>query len=311
MKLMPIKKIGLVLCAIFFLLPVLSIGQPFQSIFANGDGTTEWVYVWGDEFGRHNDTIFVQKDTVVNGITYKKLVQSYYWQATGQLLREDINTGTVWGKTLQYFGHPDDTVERVIIRMDLNVGDTFDISNIRLHPGTYPDSFNVVDRIRYINGLKHIYFKGIYATYNEPYTLIEGVGPNMAILWKYAIKPAHAWSGGFYLLCSYKNGQKTGYENKAYGGTCWQYTKLDKPIDAQGDEITLYPLPARTVVNIESKTGQKIHKIQIINQTGKQIKEVTAPVITSLEIEELPAGYYYLKMCTTDGYLTTKSIIKS
>lgn len=302
------KWIFLILFLSAFFYSLLSTAQPYQSIFASGDGETEWVYVWGDEFGRHNDTVYVNDDTTVNGILYKKAYYSHYWQSLWFLLREDVSTGTVWSKGIRYEGHTDDTVERVCIRMDLNVGDTFDISNIRLHPGTFPDSLKMVDSIRYINGLKHIYFKGIGA-YNEPYTLIEGVGPNMGIFWKYAIKPPNAFSGGFYLLCSYKNGQKTGYENKEYGGTCWQYTNTGKLIDVPVNGIILYPQPATRAVNLNNKTRKEIIKVKIISQMGKQVKEITAPNITSLEIGELPAGYYYLQMYTTDGYLTTKPMI--
>src|SRR5690606_34309961 len=104
---------------------------------------------------------------------------------------------------------------RLAFRFDLNVGDTFDISNHSL-PLSYPDSLNIVDSIQTINGLKYIYFKAHYK--GEPVTIIEGIGSNISILWK------HNSSGIImteqYLLCTYKNGHKTPYINKKYTGKC-------------------------------------------------------------------------------------------
>jgi hypothetical protein len=192
--------------------------------------------------------------------------------------------------------------------MDLNVGDTFDISNIRLFPGTFPDSFNIVDSIKYINNLKHIYFKGIYKQYDEPYTLIEGVGSNMSIFWKYVIQPAIPFSGGYYLLCSYKSGIKTGYENRAFNGICWLYTHAKK-LQNSAANITIFPQPANDFVGINNNTYHKINRIKVISQTGKIVKEITAPEITRLEIGELPTGYYFLTMYTGDGYIINKPMI--
>lgn len=284
--------------------------QPYQSIFGSNDSTTEWVYVWHETFGWNNDTVFVQGDTTINGVTYKKIAQTYYLgDEVWFLLREDVNSGTVWCRSVYSFGQPDDTVDRIMMRMDLNVGDTFDISNIRLLKGSYPDSFNVVDSIRYINGLKHIYFKGVYANYNEPYTLVEGVGPNMGIYWKFAIMPAHSGQGSYYLLCSYKNGQKTGYQNKAFGGTCWQFSNIKEQLGILDNSITFYPQPANVRVNINNKTNKKITKVIIVSQTGTVMNEVTASSITTLETGTLPAGNYFLQLYSADGYLTTKSIV--
>ncbi len=284
--------------------------QPYQSIFANGDGETKWIFAWHNLSISVNDTAFVEKDTTVHGIEYKKIVTigQEYGGTGGWLMREDLDSGKVWFRSVKLRDPQlDDTTEQLAFRYDLNVGDTFDISNSELSKGSYPDSFNVVDSVRYVGGLKYIYFKGQYAPnkYNEPFTIIEGIGSNMGILWKHMSPTIMRFQ---YLLCSYKNGQRTSYVNKYYNGACWMFSDIE-PTDKQLPVIILYPQPANKIVRIDNKTGNKITRIQLISPTGELVKDVTALDITSLEIEELPAGYYYLKLYADDGYLTTKSMV--
>lgn len=287
----------------------LSNAQPYQSIFASGDGKTKWVFIWHNLSISVNDTAYIEKDTIVNGIAYKKIatIGQDYGGAGGWLIRENTDSGHVWFRSIKLRDPQlDDTTEQLAFRYDLNVGDTFDISNSQLSSGSYPDSFNVVDSIRYVGGLKYIYFKGKYSYYNdEPFTIIEGIGSNMGILWKHMSPTAMRFQ---YLLCSYKSGQKTSYINRHFNGACWIYSDIES-VDEKYQSINLYPQPAKRTVWIENKTDQKINRINVISQTGKLVKEVTAPVITSLEIEEIPAGFYYLMMYTATGYLTTKPMV--
>lgn len=291
-----------------------SFAQPYQSMFGSADSTTEWVFKWGNMFGAANDTAYIEKDTIVNGISYKKIAttNNKYWGTYyGGLLREDVNTGKVWYRDIKITsGFPEDTVERLAFDFGLDVGDTFDVSNYDLQPGQYPDSFNVVDSVRYINGLKYIYFKGRYYShqggYDEPYTLIEGVGCNVGILWKHY---AGTVMVGQYLLCSYKNGYQTSYRNKFYNGACNVPTGNVKEIADNQNRITLYPMPASGIVHIKNNTLEKINSAQIVSQTGQLVKEVASLEITSVEIEEIPAGYYYLKLHTGNGYIIVKPMV--
>lgn len=282
--------------------------QPYQSIFGNGDGDTKWVFIWHNLSISVNDTAFVEKDTVVNGISYKKIatIGKNYGGTGGWLMRENTDSGHVWFRSIK-LRDPflDDTTEVLAFRYDLNVGDTFDIGNSEF--SSYPDSFNVVDSIKYIGGLKYIYFKGIYAPfkYNEPFTIIEGIGSNMGILWKHMSPTTMRQQ---YLLCSYKNSNKTSYVNKYHSGACWIHSDVKTGIERVHD-ISIYPQPAEKNIWIDNKTTNKITQIQILSQAGKLIKTVTAPEITHVEIEEIPAGYYFLKMCTSNGYIINKSII--
>src|SRR5690606_4658322 len=116
---------------------------------------------WSNIWGNTNDTAYIEKDTVVNGIAYKKVItKSGTSVYGGGLLREDVNSGYVWYRDLQPTADPLDTTERIAFRFDLNVGDTFDISNRERQPGSYPLTDNIVDSVKIVNGLKHIYFRG-------------------------------------------------------------------------------------------------------------------------------------------------------
>ena len=222
-------KIKYVIIFVFLLAVQPTAAQPYQSIFANADGETKWVFIWHNLSISLNDTAFVEKDTTVNGIAYKKIttVGQNHDGSGGWLMRENTDSGYVWFRSIKLRDPQlDDTTEQLAFRYDLDIGDTFDISNSRLPKGSYPDSFNVVDSVRYIGGLKHIYFKGKYSYYNnEPFTIIEGVGSNMGVLWKHMSPTAMRYQ---YLLCSYKNGQKTTYNNRYHNGACWIHSSIQR-----------------------------------------------------------------------------------
>lgn len=283
--------------------------QPYKSIFATGDGEAKWVFIWHNISISLNDTAYVEKDTIVNGIEYKKIatIGQEYSGTKGWLMRENTDSGHVWFRSIKLRDPQlDDTTEQLAFRYDLNVGDTFDISSSQLPKGSYPDSFNVVDSIRYIGGLKYIYFKGKYSYYSdEPFTIIESIGSNMGLLWKHMSPTAMRYQ---YLLCSYKNGNKTSYINKYHNGACWIYSGIKKGIERSSD-ISIYPQPAGKKIWIVSKTNDNVKQLQIVSQTGKLVKEITGPNITVLEIEELHAGYYFLKMYTADGYEINRPMI--
>lgn len=311
-------KTQFTLLVILLSLAQVAKAQPYQSMFANGDGETRWLIIWNNLWGWSTDTVVAEKDTMVNGFSYKKIAIEKLPNIIDRgLMREDMNTGKVWYWDIA------DSVERLAFDFSLDVGDTFDIShfvescnfNYRWH--NYPDSFNVVDSVRYINDLKYIYFKGHYEFYMltnngqyvlndyEPFTFIEGVGSNAGILWR---QPVPNLMAGQYLLCSYKSGQKTSFVNRFYNGQCFIPTDIET-LQIEGSTITIYPNPSSGQVNIRNSTNDKINKIQIISQTGQLVKEVTFLEITSVEIEEIPAGYYYLKLYTGNGYVTVKPMV--
>ncbi len=276
-------------------------GQPYQSIF--GNNSTEWRC----KVKTDNDLVdlryCIEKDTIVNNVLYKKLVGcNSDW--AGGLLREEINTGIVWYRDVDISGYsPKDTFEMMVLNMNLKVGDSFNIYKVLKYYQI--DTFALVDSVKYINGLKHIYLRAQYNAYNEPYTMIEGIGSNLGIRWK----QVQQWSldGYPYLLCSYKDGQKTAYQNLYYKGDC-TFSNVET-IDAERN-IVLYPQPATGIVSIYNSTNHKITKVEIINPMGALIKRHSSlTLIKGLEIEGIPAGYYFIKLFTSNGNTIVKSMI--
>lgn len=299
-------KLLLTIFSILFLGSTSTLGQPYQSIF--GKNSTKWVYRWGDEFGWHNDTIFAIKDTIIKGNTYKLLATSSYYHNPIFLLREDTITGTVWCRTVTWQGTKEDTTDRIISIMDLKIGDTFDVTNIRLEAHNNNPSNNIVDSVNYVNGLKHIYMRGQY--YGEPYTLIEGVGSNMGIQWKYRIMPENTFTGGFYLLCSYKDGVKTNYQNRIYNGSCWFASSIEYMSDTKP---SFYPNPVTNILTIQQ--ADDIIHLSVTDISGKQVFKDEQPVFTNdnyrINTSNLLHGVYFLQTVNTQGYITTRKFIKA
>lgn len=290
-------------------LPLISIcfsasSQPYQSIFSD-NGDTYWVFSWQNLSSSFQDTARVEKDTIVNGITYKKVVTTDPDLYPGGLLRENTSTGEVWYRDLIVYRSPEDTVERLAFQFALQQGDTFDISNTLLDPGTYPDSFNVVDSVRVIDGLKHIYFKGMYG--NEPFTIIEGIGSNVGIIWKH-LKPTPMMSG--YLLCSYKNGSKTSYKNRRYNGNCNVPGLGVEAINSTDGDILLYPHPANNLLRFKFNSPFSLTRCTVYNLVGRSISEYHSTSITEIDLRALPNGHYFLKLLTSDGQSILKKFVK-
>lgn len=268
--------------------------QPYQSIF--GTNSTEWVYISSNLWGYVHDTIYIEKDTLINSKTYKK-IRSKANLFPFFALREDISSGKVWHLK-------ENSCEDLQFDFSLQQGDTF------LHtyqgPG-YPDSCGIVDSVRTINGLKHIYFKcGLSYANSEPITFIEGIGSNMNIVVNICNMGTVSKS---YLLCSYKDDLQTTYWNRNYEGACKVYTNI-KPLSFIENDISLYPQPASHSININNNSNQPIVKAIIISPTGTILKQYSGQeLINSINIDEFPSGYYFIKLFTNNGYSITKAMI--
>lgn len=216
-------------------------------------------------------------------------------------------TGRVWYRDIEMTTpfSPMDTVERLAFRFDLQVGDTFDLSTTSLG---FPDSLEIVDSIRFIDGLKYIYFRA--HDLDVPITFIEGVGCNLGVFWKYAnMGYAQVFDlEATYLLCSYKNGEKTPYHNRKHDGDCFPRMHVGDQNELSQTTITLYPQPGRGTIRISHGGNQPIKRIQIFTSQGRLIRSLAGDNITQLDTGDLSAGLYYIKLFSDQGYLTGKPL---
>ncbi|MEO6132656.1 MAG: T9SS type A sorting domain-containing protein [Saprospiraceae bacterium] len=274
----------------------------YKSMF--GFNSSEWVFEWHNlDFGGL-DTVYVENDTIINSIQWKKIMvktnQSIY---EGGLLREDTTIGKVWYKGLEFFGNPEDTSELLSFDFSLKMNDSFDISN--MYEGSAPLYSKVVATYD-VNGLKYIEFENdLYSGFPfiEPYVFIEGVGGIMGVLWK-------QYFGGLqaqYLLCSYKDGVKTSYTNKRHNGNC----NLNPSIVYDPNyhiKIKVYPNPAENYISIDNVAEIVIDRLQIVNNLG-EVKRLSEDA-TRIDITQFPAGVYTLQLISPSGAIYSYSIVK-
>ncbi len=286
--------------------------QPYQSIF--GTDSTQWVFRWINLSMVADAYYYYQKDTLVHDTLYKKVVSNYMASPYTALFREDTASGKVWFRPLEVTDGLD-TVEYLTFDFSLSEGDSFDIKNMVTG---YSDSplYSQVDSVRYIDGLKYIYFQHQYAYLadfgpwetpvraSEPFTLIEGIGSNAGPLWKHHF-------GGLrdqYLMCSYKDGIQTSYKNLRYAGLCPQSGNAINEQDInKAPAIKVYPNPASDYIIIDEAYLGTLKSAGIYDLSGKMLRKITGPGKT--DISRIPAGLYLLKITTKDQVTYTQKLV--
>lgn len=85
-----------------------------------------------------------------------------------------------------------------------------------------------------------------------------------------------------------------------------------KTNDFFSKKFAVYPNPASSVLNIASKTNSNIDGLEITDLNGRVVKAQNAHGITAaqMNISELNAGVYFLKVTTAEGSLSTKIVKK-
>jgi hypothetical protein len=282
--------------------------QHYQSIF--GRQSTSWEIEWHNLPGYFQANFYVEKDTVVNGLSYKK-IKTNNW-ANKILLREDTITGKVWHKNLFFYSSAfpdlDDTIEILAFDFSLMKGDTMDLRYITGGTHQYPYPLNQVDSVYYVNGLKHIQFRAIPShAPNERITFIEGVGGNLGVIWKIY----RTYMQRQYLLCSYKDGVKTSYVNKKYNGNCNPHNLngSGENVDLL-DQISIYPNPAQEKLFIKTAAGTNVKACQILNVFGKVIAAPEIQTDNAIDIAALSAGIYVLQLHFSNGKVNRQKFVK-
>lgn len=291
-------------CLLLALSPALQAQQSYASIF--GQQSTEWTVEWGNLFGFTHSVFFVEKDTIVNGLSYKKIISEPWVPFAGALMREDTLQGKVWYKglvALSQVNNPRDTAELLAFDYSLMPGDSFDVSCNHLNTSPGSTRMEVVDSVRYINGRKHIYFGvTVFGRYSEKLVFIEGETANVGPNWKY-------WYNllGQYLLCVHKDGQKTDYVNQSQNGQCvLNYSTIQE--QSAATPISLAPNPFWQSLQLEGN-WQQFERVQVFTLLGRLVYENTLND-NILDLSQLPKGSYLLQLSNSEE-LYSKIIIKN
>lgn len=273
--------------------------QPYQSMF--GKDSTAWVFKWFNLDQENYEQVHYTKDTTINGVAYKKLELNTFSNMYACVLREDVSQGKVWYRSLDPEAY--DSTEYLAFDFSLEVGDTFNVAN--MNTGLQTPLYRKVDSITYIDGLKYIYFDlefinmgdpgpDVYIAPNEPLTLIEGIGSNMGPLYKQQTGLLRSQ----YLMCSYKDGIQTSYENARYDGLCPDLGTGIREDRLHTDAgLNLYPNPASDYCSISGPLNKEALSVIIYDQTGRKVKELGQTTATTpIDVRSLPDGLYYLKL---------------
>lgn len=271
--------------------------QPYESIF--GQTSTQWVFEWSNSFGRSVDTFYIEKDTVVQGMAYKKLSIKKTSPVSVGLLREDTTIGKVWYKGLRTepFFSDADTTERLSFDFSLQAGDSIDISSgvCTGPPGAYPPSWNIVDSVGHIAGRKLVYFRGACNWYDpppyEPITFIEGVGCNVSPMFKHK---GSTLLLSQYILCFYKDSTRTFYNNQRYNGACTLPTGIGG-VPVTRDAIRISPNPAHEVLHIAYPSGEKLESLTLFSSSGQRAAE-RRDGVADISVKGLSPGVYFLQI---------------
>lgn len=151
---------------VLFIIPHISLCQVYKPVVIQD--TSIWYFAQKQMAGRNIDTIFAgQKTDNSIEIWYKGAFCNREKTFVGKV-RSSLKSDKLW------YIPPDDTTEYLIFDLSLEKGEEFDFMNT-----TYPAK---VDTVYYLNGLRVVEFN-FYTDWNEPMKFIEGIGPNITIIW--------------------------------------------------------------------------------------------------------------------------------
>jgi len=77
-----------------------------------------------------------------------------------------------------------------------------------------------------------------------------------------------------------------------------------------GKDIKIFPNPAIEELFISSDKGVKINKINIYNQVGRKVLDITEPVNYNIDVSELSDGLYIIEIVTVETQIREKLIIR-
>lgn len=106
----------------------------------------------------------------------------------------------------------------------------------------------------------------------------------------------------------------SGGQSIAYHGASRGYVSLNmvaslgtNDLVAESKKVSLYPNPAKSIVNFEN--ADKIKSVDIYESTGRKVKTVKLES-ESINVSDLKSGSYYLEITLNDGTLSFEKLIK-
>ena len=101
------------------------------------------------------------------------------------------------------------------------------------------------------------------------------------------------------------NGGPSGANSDIIGIDTFSVDRTLGTADFFKSNFTIYPNPANSVINISNPNSLEITSASITDVNGRIVKQLNSSV-ESLNVSDLNAGVYFLKVSTADGSGTTK-----
>ena len=258
-----------------------------------------------------NATLRIDGDSIVNGVTYKKITAD---PGCGAILDE----GSI--RLLR-----EDTLEKKVYRLHADGSEEFLLYDFSLMPGdTFfwrEDRFMVLDSITdtivnpfFCNGNnmpvlsienpKAFYFKG--AAYNRLW--IEGIGSLAGLL-----RNTNAWgggAGGSTLLCHFneKRDKDFHYIFCQEANLCEGLTSDTPTTNLYESAIEVFPNPTNELIKINLDINYK--ELDLYLYTINGLEKIQKTNTTILDIKHFPQGIYFLKVIIDNKYFYIQKVIK-
>ena len=260
----------------------------------------------------------LEGETVIDGCTYQLMLQTYREDLTGwtvnSALRED--NGKVFYRN--YLGNGTFNPEEALLYdFSMQIGDS-------INPYPYDDEnyvFLVLDAVKdTIIGdditrkrYEFHYSEGGYPNYSSKEIWVEGIGSEFGI---FSSGDLALIGGSNSLLCSYENDEIV-WENTGSLHTCF-YSNYDITgiEELETKEATIYPNPAGNTLNISFAQDAECQSVEIHSLDGRLIETFPETSLqtgnqTTLDISNLTAGVYIMKVKLVDGKEFTEKLIKN
>jgi len=242
---------------------------------------------------------FASGDTIVNGLSYKKILKRDLvitqngppfeaeedYQLFGLIRDDTINKKVYAIQLLENYNFCPVAEEYLLFDFSLNIGDTV---NLCIHP----DFFDFV--IQDISTSTVLGFTTRIFTSWE--SLYEGMGSNYGLFED--------------MFAPFKKNKRYVYSTFLYyycrEEPCNLFVSTDYHMESKSVEV--YPNPTNSILNIKNDYNTKINRISIYNSLGQKQIEIYQNT-NQIDISKLKNGVYFIEF-ETDGKHIRKKIIK-
>jgi len=252
------------------------------------------------------DQYKISGDTVINSITYHKLVQSqmfyqyfciemFYNLGYKGAFRNEVEEKKVW------YVPPGEESEVLLYDFSLQLGDTL------------PASYIIPEQMYYVEGIDSVEIGDSYRKkyviksidqFELPKSIIEGIGGD------HFFEEITMWfngESGYFFNCV-NIGDSLGYPA---GGSCDEIIVSSKDVIYDSD-FHIFPNPSTGKFWIKhSSNNQEFISIEIFNSYGEKLKQFEATQLLSpIDLYSSPKGIYMIMIKFESGTFTQKIIIQ-